>query len=65
MGELLWRQARNIQKGNVGPPAWKPTPETGVLREMGLYPGFKTQLSIWLLLLPMRLGSRRAYFELH
>lgn len=60
MGELksLWRQASDTQKRNVGAPAWKPTPETGGLQETGLHSGFKSLLSIRVLLLPVGLGSR-------
>lgn len=63
--KLLWREASNIQKGNLGAPAQKPTPKTGGLQETDLHYVFKSLFSIWVLLLPVWLGSCWSYFVPH
>lgn len=50
--KLLGRQTSDRQKGNVGAPAWKPTPEADGLEGTSLPSGFKSLLSIWVLLSP-------------
>lgn len=63
--KLLWREASDIQKGNLGAPAQKPTPKTGGLQETDLHYVFKSLFSIWVLLLPVWLGSCWSYFVPH